>query len=200
MAVSDSYKKKVKELNTFLKKFKRLPKRGEPLGYWCSQQKYLFKKGKLSKEKAELLSYSHLLDSGDYNILFRANVIQQFLDAHQRFPFRDERVNGASIGEWWYKLQVQLEQFTTSDEVRMKIETLYPKLYTAAMNRKNKKFYEWIILLTQYQTTTGKIEPKNREKYMGRWLGDWCTRQRTLAKRGKLTEEKIKILREKHII
>lgn len=200
MSVTNKYKQNVKELNAFLRKFKRFPKREEPLGHWCAQQKYLYKKGKLSDAKIHLLEPSGLLKTGDYNILLRADLIQQFLNEHERFPYRDERIRGVSIGVWWYKIQVQVEQFLIPEEVRTQIRIKYPMLYATAMDRKNKRFYEWVSLLTQYQLATGEIQPKNREKYMGRWLGDWCTRQRTLAKRGKLSEEKWRILSEKKVI
>lgn len=200
MSVSQGYRAKVTELNNFQKKHKRLPKRGEPLGHWCSQQKYLFKKGLLSKEKAALLKKSGLLISGEYNVLSRASEVQRFYESHGRFPFRDETTPVGSIGEWWYKLQVQIEQYMISDVMREQIETCYPTLFQSAVNRKNKKFYEWIQLLSQYQLETGRIEPKNREKYMGRWLGDWCTRQRLMAKRGQLSDEKIQILSKMKVL
>ena len=185
---------------------------GYNLGNWVNTQRRSNKKGKLSKERKELLvKIGMRFDIKDNDEIWTQmytlakNHFEKYgnLEIPQSFKtmngiIKDE--NGYNLGKWLdtqrqtYKIgKLSPERIDLLEQIEMRFDTrdndeIWTQIYTLAKNH-FEKYGSLERITSRYKTLNGVVEYKK-----GYSLGEWFNRQRKAYKKGKLSKEKIELL------
>ena len=185
---------------------------GYNLGNWVNTQRRSNKKGKLSKERKELLvKIGMRFDIKDNDEIWTQmytlakNHFEKYgnLEIPQSFKtmngiIKDE--NGYNLGKWLdtqrqtYKIgKLSPERIDLLEQIEMRFDTrdndeIWTQIYTLAKNH-FEKYGSLERITSRYKTLNGVVEDKK-----GYSLGEWFNRQRKAYKKGKLSKEKIELL------
>ena len=189
-------------------------KNGYNLGNWVNTQRRSNKKGKLSKERKELLVKIGIrFDIKDNDEIWTQmytlakNHFEKYgnLEIPQSFKtmngiIKDE--NGYNLGKWLdtqrqkYKIgKLSPERIDLLEQIEMRFDTrdndeMWTQIYTLAKNH-FEKYGSLERITSRYKTLNGVVEDKK-----GYSLGEWFNRQRKAYKKGKLSKEKIELLEQ----
>ena len=187
---------------------------GYNLGNWVNTQRRSNKKGKLSKERKELLvkigmrfDIKDNAETWTQMYTLAKNHFEKYgnLEIPQSFKtmngiIKDE--NGYNLGKWLdtqrqkYKIgKLSLERIDLLEQIEMRFDTrdndeIWTQIYTLAKNH-FEKYGSLERITSRYKTLNGVVEDKK-----GYSLGEWFNRQRKAYKKGKLSKEKIELLEQ----
>ena len=184
---------------------------GYNFGIWLTNQRQMYKKGKLSKERIELLKQIGMRFEIVYNIVDWAEMYMLAeiyfkkygsLEIKQNFKTLngiDYDENGYNLG-WWLVRQRQMYKKSKLSKER---EKLLEKIGMRFETRDNNEVWTRMYKLTEtYFKKYGNLEISKKFKTLngtdedenGYNLGVWLVRQRQMHKISKLSKEREKLL------
>ena len=186
---------------------------GYNLGYWLINQRQMYKKGKLSKERIELLKQIGMRFEIVHNIVDWAEMYMLAeiyfkkygsLEIKQNFKTLngiDYDENGYNFGIWltnqrqmYKKGKLSKERIELLKQIGMRFETrdndeVWNQMYMLA--ELYFKEYGNLEIPSKFKTLNGTDEDEN-----GYNLGVWLVRQRQMYKKGKLSPERKELLNQ----
>ena len=186
---------------------------GYKLGKWLTNQRQAYKKEKLSKEKIELLEKIGMRFENVLNIigwtkmyLLAETYFKKYgnLEIPSRFKTlngTDEDENGYSLGIWlinqrqmYKKGKLSKDRIELLEKIGIRFETkdndeVWTQMYMLA--ELYFKEYGNLEISKKFKTLNGIDEDEN-----GYSLGIWLTNQRQMYKKGKLSKERIELLKQ----
>ena len=187
--------KKYRLLEQFVEEYRRFPRRndeyqGVKIGVWCDSQKTFAKKGALSSERLEKLDALGLFETSQSAIWHKNfHLLEQFVEEYERIPKSGEEYFGVNIGQWCIKQKALAKKGKLPFKLLEKLASL--GLFKTFRSVVWEKKYR---LLEQFVEEYGRF-PKMNEEYFGVNLGNWCIKQKALAKKGKLPFEQFEKLK-----
>ena len=184
---------------------------GYNFGIWLTNQRQMYKKGKLSKERIELLKQIGMRFEIVYNIVDWAEMYMLAeiyfkkygsLEIKQNFKTLngiDYDENGYNLG-WWLVRQRQMYKKSKLSKER---EKLLEKIGMRFETRDNNEVWTRMYKLTEtYFKKYGNLEIKQNFKTLngidydenGYNLGQWQSCQRQMYKKSKLSKERKELL------
>ena len=184
---------------------------GYNFGIWLTNQRQMYKKGKLSKERIELLKQIGMRFEIVYNIVDWAEMYMLAeiyfkkygsLEIKQNFKTLngiDYDENGYNLG-WWLVRQRQMYKKSKLSKER---EKLLEKIGMRFETRDNDEVWTRMYKLTEtYFKKYGNLEISKKFKTLngtdedenGYNLGGWLLSQRQMYKKSKLSKEREKLL------
>ena len=184
---------------------------GYNFGIWLTNQRQMYKKGKLSKERIELLKQIGMRFEIVYNIVDWAEMYMLAeiyfkkygsLEIKQNFKTLngiDYDENGYNLG-WWLVRQRQMYKKSKLSKER---EKLLEKIGMRFETRDNNEVWTRMYKLTEtYFKKYGNLEISKKFKTLngtdedenGYNLGGWLLSQRQMYKKSKLSKEREKLL------
>ena len=184
---------------------------GYNFGIWLTNQRQMYKKGKLSKERIELLKQIGMRFEIVYNIVDWAEMYMLAeiyfkkygsLEIKQNFKTLngiDYDENGYNLG-WWLVRQRQMYKKSKLSKER---EKLLEKIGMRFETRDNNEVWNQMYMLAEtYFKKYGNLEISKKFKTLngtdedenGYNLGVWLVRQRQMHKISKLSKEREKLL------
>ena len=155
------------------------------LGHWVNNQRRLYKQGKLSANRREMLdalgfSWDPHADKWESNF----SLLEQFKEREGYIDVpKNHTEDGVKLGNW-VDTQRQLYKKGKLDEsYQQRLENLGMS-WDPFAEQWEKNF----ALLEQYKEKEGHINVPQRHEEDGVKLGEWISRQRLLFKKGKLDE------------
>ena len=181
----DRWNDRFKELQKFVYENQKFPMQSEShIGEWLHVQKLSVKKGKLSKERKELLDSLGDWISCSYVDRWndRYKELQEFVNRNNRFPTQNE----GTIGRWLYDQKLLLK----NDKLKLERKELLDSLgdwsviltHEDKWNIHYKELQEFVYINNRFPTS----DENN--------IGYWLTRQRRNFKNNLLTKEQINML------
>ena len=155
------------------------------LGVWVNTQRQLYKKGKLSSNRREMLdalgfSWDPLADKWERNFA----LLEQFKEreGHSNAP-RDHQEEGVKLGEWISRQRQLYRNGNLDESYQRRLENLGMSWDPHAVKWERK-----FALLEQFQGRECHIDVPWLFEENGIKLGTWVGKQRRLYKKGKLDE------------
>jgi hypothetical protein len=165
------------------------------IGSWCSHQRQNAKNGKLTKEKLAMLKkINFIFDTHDFLWNLQFNYILEYKNQNSRkWPTHDEEYPvGNKLGSW---LDQQRQKYKNG-----KLDQIYiDKLNNLGIvwDKFDALWMEGYNFLAKYRSLNPNSWPKYRDRFKnGFYLGDWFHKQLKNYKLGKLSEERIKLLKQ----
>ena len=193
----DPWYKRFKILEEFVNEFGRLPSSNEkykndPIGSWCSTQRYEYKQEKLIDEKIELLKSIGFRFENLDQWYDNFNDVKKFVDINNRFPTYTEKYKDNNIGKWCSTQRYEYKQNNLNPDRIEKLKSIgfkfeYEDPWLA-------KWYKRFKILEEFVNEFGRL-PKRREKYKNDPIGSFLNTQIYYYSEGKLTYEKIELLK-----
>jgi hypothetical protein len=170
------------------------------LGNWISDQKTNKGKGKLSNERIELLkkipAWMNGIDLGEQqNKIWNENykLLKIYEGIHHEIPPQSYVTeNGIHLGSWISKQKTNEKEGTLSNERIKLLKNIPGWVWDKFEEQWNRKYK----LLKEYEEEYHKIPARSYVTKDGIELGAWVGTQKTNEKKGKLTDERIKLLKE----
>ena len=184
-------------LKDFINEFNRLPKNSESfkdikIGSWLNEQKARYNKGKLDKERQELLESIGVIFKSDDDIKWdeKFKILKEFISIYKRMPSSTESFKDIKIGSW---LECQKMKYTKGKLLQEKQELLESIGITLNITYLdiiwNKKFELFKDFINEFDRL-----PKNGEIYKEIKIGSWIGNQKARYKKGKLDKERQMLL------
>ena len=210
-----TFMKHFEALKDFVQIYGRFPLQGEThrhpetgnvynVGIWCNTLKRSYKSGKLTNDKIQLLlgigfEFGNLNDA---TFMQNFEAVKDFAQIYGRFPVTNEThphpVTGEvyNIGSWCIRQRQLYKKGKLSDEriqLLLDIGFEIESLKEAAFMKTFETLMDFIQVYGRFPVygETHK-HPVTREVYN---IGTWCSYQRTQHRKGKLTDDKIKLLK-----
>ena len=186
---------------------------GYNLGVWIATQRTVYKKGNLSKEKIELLEKIGMRFDNKRKILsfeewydLASKYYDYYHDLEVPTSFKtingyEEDEHGYNLGFWVAHQRMTYKKGTLTEEKVIALKEIGMRFDN---KRKILSFEEWYGLASKYydyyhdlrvpyifKTINGYEKDEN-----GYGLGRWISAQRELYKKGKLDEDKIRMLED----
>ena len=121
---------------------------------------------------------------------FTYDTLCQYLAAYGDFPFYDVCYEGIHLGKWCTAQRVQQKNGAMPSERKQKLDEI-----GFIWDPKEERWYHHCHLLIQYIKQYGKM-PSKDAVYHGYRLGAWCSAQRSMAGKGKLSADRKRRLDE----
>ena len=186
---------------------------GYNLGYWLGNQRQMYKKGKLPKERIELLEkigmHFETRDNDEvWNQMYMLAELYFKEYGNLEIPSKfktlngtDEDENGYNLGGWL----VSQRQMYKKSKLSKKREKLLEKIGMHFETRDNDEVWNQMYMLAElYFKEYGNLEIPSKFKTLngtdedenGYNLGVWLVRQRQMYKKGKLSPERKELLNQ----
>ncbi len=161
--------------------------KGENIGNWLGAQKDLYRKGKLSKEKIVILeSLGVIWNKNEENWNQKCDLLEEYMTINNgKEPVDGEIYKGENIGDWLNKQKGLYRKGRLSKEKIVILESL-----GVIWNKNEENWNKKCDLLEEYMTINNGKEPERKEKYKGENIGNWLVNQKSLYRKGKLSEER----------
>ena len=175
------------KLKKFYEENGRFPTQAEECGTWLNTQRRYAKKGKLSEERIKKLEEidkdwnKSLEEIFDEKWEKNYEKLKKFYEENGRFPKRDEE-----CGNWLDTQRQSVREGKLSEERIKKLEEI-DKDWNKSLEERCEENYE---KLKKFYEENGRFPTQAEE------CGTWLNNQRQSAKKGKLSEERIKKLEE----
>ena len=118
-------------LKEFINEFKRFPKWTEyykefNIGIWFAKQRRKYNKGKLSKEKIELLESIGIVFETKLNITwnFKFELLKEFINEFKRFPNVKDIYKNINLGTWLRTQKTNFNKGKLSEERKQLLESI----------------------------------------------------------------------------
>ena len=182
----------------FKQEFDREPKSIEVykdmnLGNWVFGRRQDYKKGVLSQERIKMLEEVGFVFDNINELQWNSNfeLYKEFKQEFDREPKRNEFYKNINIGTW------EREQRRSYKESKLSSEKI-KMLEEAGFVFDNKLELQWNSMFELYKEFKQEFgrEPKQKEVYKDRKIGNWLSDRKRNYKQGKLSEERIKLLED----
>ena len=182
----------------FKQEFNRDPKNGEiykdiKIGNWIIRQRLYYNQNKLSQEKIKFLKevgfVFDVIDELQWNSNFE--LYKQFKQEFNRDPSVREIYKDINLGQWINIQKMKYRQGKISqDKIKLLEETglIFDNLFDLQWNSTFELYKEFKQEFNR--------DPKYGEIYKDIYLGRWINTQKQRYKKGKLSQERIKLLEE----
>ena len=176
----DSFKISVSWVKAFVAEHGRLPTTREDLGLRFHKQRQLYKKGKLSAERIQLIETIPLWEWDPLEDAFETNVteVTAFVAEHGRLP-----KSGEQNGGWIIKQRQAYKKKKLSAERAQVLQAI--PLWTWGFE---DAFEKAVAEVTAFVSEHGRLPKKSENN------GPWISHQRQAYKKKKLTSERIRDL------
>ena len=189
-------------LKQFKERYGRLPKnkdvyKGINIGNWCNYNISLFRLGKLSNEKIQMLKEVGFRFQTKEEKLYAIwihhyELLKEFLEIFNRYPKSREKYKDIAIRSWMEKNQQLYKNGKLSkDKINLLQKLPIPFPFITIQNR--DIWNENYEAVKEYVKVHGEL-PKNIKIYKGKQVAKWCHVQRHKAKNMKLSKEQRKKL------
>ena len=155
------------------------------LGHWVNNQRRLYKQGKLSANRREMMdalgfSWDPLADKWESNF----SLLEQFKEreGHIDVP-KNHTEDGLKLGNWVDSQRTLYKRGKLDESYQRRLENLGMSWDPLA-----DQWERAFALLEQFQEREGHVNVPQRHEEDGVQLGSWLDRQRKLYKKGKLDE------------
>ena len=170
--------------------------KGVALGQWIKRQRIAYKQEKLSDDRIELLrniGMNFETNKNELEWMKNYELAKEYYKEHGNLevPARFE-TKGVALGIWIYTQRKTYEQGKLSKNRIKLLRGIGMRFET------NKNELEWMKnyeLAKEYYEEHGNLEVKGNFQTKGVALGQWIKTQRKVYKQGKLSEERIQLLR-----
>ncbi len=170
-----------------------IPKR-HTLSNWLNVQRKKYRSGELSQEQIDKLSKLGIVWEFDDGWERGFEHAKEYVEEYSTTNIPSTHVcdDGYKLGSWWSNQQYKykLGKLTTD-----KIERLAGLGLNLSQSTQDEKWYVGFETLKQYMQTYG-CEPKPREIFHNVDLYEWLRNQRRRYQSGKLSDERINLLKE----
>lgn len=157
-------------LQEFLRKEKRLPKRGDviegvKIGGWVYEQQRNFTNGTLTKQRRQRLSHAGLRfgTRGERTFVKNFALLENYIKEYGDFPKITEVYQDFGLGAWCLRLREQYAQGGLSEEQIQKLKSLGFDFRTAREIRQTQYWENCYTNLKRYTSIHGSL-PKSREE------------------------------------
>jgi len=198
------WKNKIELLQIFTGEKSRVPKlfekfRGESLGKWCSHQREAYKKGKLSADRIAQLEAIEYWNWGVIVIREKRGTPEEIwkskIELLQIFTAEMSRTpkQGESLGNWCSNQRQAYKKGKLSADRIAQLEAIEYWNWGDTREKKGTPEEIWKNNIKLLQTFTAEMSrtPKDGEKFRGESLGNWCSHQRQVYKKEKLSADRI---------
>ncbi len=170
-----------------------IPK-GHTLSNWLNVQRKKYRSGELSQEQIEKLSKLGMVwefdDGWERGFEHAKEYVEEYLTTN--IPSTHVCDDGYKLGSWWSN---QRYKFKNGKLTAEQIKRLERSGLILGQTSTDEKWYVGFEALKQYMQTYG-CEPKPREIFHSVDLYEWLRNQRRRYRDGKLSAERINLLKE----
>lgn len=165
--------------------------KGVELGKWCQVQCKKQKRGKLSEERFEKLKELGFWNKKTSDDIWneKYDLLSEFIDKHNRFPYTDEVYKEFNIGPWVSTQRISKKEGNLSNERYQKLEKL-GIWNTISRSEKEKNEWERKYKVLSLFISENKRLPLFYEEKDGIKIGIWAVNQKQRYKQGKMSKER----------
>jgi superfamily II DNA or RNA helicase len=204
--LNENWNKNFNAIKEFYRVNRRWPrssgnKEENKLDNWCKDQKYLFKKGKLSQDKISKLDAFdfrwELIDElriNEWDSKF--NALKKFYSVNKRWPIRESKdVNERSLATWTHGQKSKYIKGKLSENEINKLLGINFK-FKHVTEIRNQQWDKNLNDSKKFYTVNKAWPTRYSESRRVCSLAYWLYNQRQMLKKGKLSPDKIKKLKE----
>jgi hypothetical protein len=173
---------------------------GYPLGIWQSNQRVIYRKGKLSSERIkrfEEIGFTWDLLEEQFEKGFQETLIYKQNTGNPNTPVSYETDNGYRLGSWQSGQRMNYKKGTLSADRIKWLEDIGFKWKLTDVKQDHHGWDFWYGLTLKYKDEFGVANAPDRyETDNGYRLGKWQSHQRNIYMKGKLSPERIKQLED----
>lgn len=185
---NESFNHKIELLSNFISKYKRLPNRNDPFFDFLQKYRKLYHKENLESWKIDKFFSLHDNIFSDINNVNSDLAMLNYYFEHQNLR---NHTFTSNLSGWKKRILIYFNQNKLSTEQINSINEKFPTILNHNIKfyeRKNKTWFESYTIITDFLTVNGRL-PNYKEN-------SWFYLQKSKFNKGKLSQEKIDLLRK----